>query len=250
MLFADMVHLYESYGVRIRSSMSPYLLEKISNHPDEDGQATYLIENGVNISHLGGGIGMSEVALVEDLGRTIAPRNVFGVGCSFGWSTIALALAFPAARVVAIDAGWGEGKRGIEFTNRIAADRGLNCKAVLASSPQDVPAVATGELDGPIDFVFVDGDHRNEAQTRDFLAVKPFCAPDAVYMFHDVMLCGMLPSFQEIWSHLPGYVPRILTRTLTGIGVIAPASAPAPLHKLLQAYCDPFCSQGFKQIHV
>lgn len=239
MLFARLVELYESRGVGIRSSISPFFLEKISNHPDEDGLATYLIEEGKNIAFAGGGIGMSEVGLLEDMGQLIAPRRVFGIGCSFGWSTIALALAFPRAKVVAIDAGWGEGVRGVAFTNELARAHGLNVTAKIASSPEGVAPTVAAEFDGPIDFVFVDADHTDKAQYADFQAVRPHCAPDAVYLFHDVLLCGMTQSFERIWRDLGNeYRPRILTRTLTGMGVLTRASADPRLERLLDTYVD------------
>ena len=64
MIFAKLVDLYASYGFQIRSSMSPFLLSKISNSPAEDGTFTYAIKDGVNIGHSGGGISGSEVSLV------------------------------------------------------------------------------------------------------------------------------------------------------------------------------------------
>ncbi|MCM0022022.1 MAG: class I SAM-dependent methyltransferase, partial [Tagaea sp.] len=211
MLFSRLVELYESCGVGIRSSVSPFFLEKISNHPDFDGLATYLIENGENIASSGGGIGMSEVGLLEDLGQLISPRRIFGIGCSFGWSTIALAMAFPKAKVVVIDVGWGEGFRGVDFTNDLARAHGLNVVAKIAKSPDGVAPTIAEEFDGPVDFVFIDAEHTDKAQYADFTAVRPHCAPGAVYLFHDVLLCGMTQSFLQMWRDLgeTAYRPRL-----------------------------------------
>lgn len=239
MLFSRLVELYESQGVGIRSSISPFFLEKISNHPDEDGLATYLIEKGKNIAFAGGGIGMSEVGLLEDMGQLIAPRRIFGIGCSFGWSTIALAMAFPRAKVVAIDVGWGEGVRGVEFTNNVARAAGLNVVAKIAGSPEGVAPTIAEEFDGPVDFVFVDADHTDKAQYADFQAVRPHCTPGAIYLFHDVLLCGMTQSFTQIWRDLGNaYRPRILTRTLTGMGILTRQADDPRLERLLDTYVE------------
>ena len=63
----------------------------------------------MRIRHSGGGISLSEVALMEDIGQVYAPKRIFAIGCSFGWSTLALAMAMPKAKIVAIDIGLGIG---------------------------------------------------------------------------------------------------------------------------------------------
>jgi predicted O-methyltransferase YrrM len=244
MLFSRLVELYENQGLGVRSSISPFFVKKISHQPDEDGIFTYLIAQGRNVAYMGGGINMSEVGLLEDIGRLIEPRRIFGIGCSFGWSTIALALAFPKAKVVAIDAGWGEGVRGVEFTNHLARAHGLNVVARIASSPEGVAPTIAEEFDGPVDFVFIDADHTDKAQYADFQAVFPHCAPDAVYLFHDVLLCGMSESFARIGQDLgTAYRSRLLTRTSSGIGTLTRADGDPRLERLLDTYIDRYALQ-------
>lgn len=240
MIFAKLVDLYAGYGFQIRSSMSPFLLTKISNSPAEDGTFTYAIKDGVNIGHSGGGISLSEVALMEDIGQVYAPKRIFAIGCSFGWSTLALAMAMPGAKIVAIDIGLGMGKDGLALTNRIATEKSYNVTGVLGASPADVPAAVASHLDGPVDMVFIDADHTNEAQSADFEGILPFCAPDAVFVFHDVVVCQMLDSFKAIAAKMPGHKPRILTRTASGMGILVPHGKLPELHRVLDAYCDPF----------
>jgi predicted O-methyltransferase YrrM len=240
MLFVDLVELYARYGFAIRSSISPFLLTKLSNSPADDGTFTYAIRDGVNIGHSGGGISLSEVAFLEDLGRVYRPRRIFAIGCSFGWSTIALAKAMPGARVTAIDIGLGMGKDGLALTNRIAGENRLAVTAVLGASPGDVPKIVAAHLDGPVDLVFIDADHTDEAQLADFEGIVPHCAPDAVYLFHDVMVCHMLESFKRIAAAMPGHAPRILSRTASGMGTLVPRDMSADVHRIFEAYCDPF----------
>jgi hypothetical protein len=239
-LFVKLIDLYAKYGFQIRSSISPFLLTKLSNRVEEDGTFTYAIKEGSNIGCSGGGISLSEVALVEDIGAVYSPKRIFAIGCSFGWSTFALSLAMPGAKIVAIDIGLGLGKEGLALTNRIAGENNMPVIGVLGASPDDVPATFGAHFNAPIDMVFIDADHTNEAQTADFEGIRPFCAPDAVYMFHDVMVCKMLESFKTIAASMPCHKPRILTRTASGIGILTPRDSHRELHKVLDAYCDPF----------
>jgi predicted O-methyltransferase YrrM len=240
MLFVKLVELYGRYGFTIRSSISPFLLTKLSLNSAEDGTFTYAFREGTNIGNLGGGINMSEVALIEDIGQVLAPTRIFAIGCSFGWSTLALAMAMPKAKIVAIDIGMGNGKEGLALTNQIARENGFDVTGVLGSSPDDLAATVAAHFDAPIDMVFIDADHTNEAQSKDFFGIRPHCTQDAVDMFHDVMVCQMLPSFKEIAAATPTHKARVLTRTASGIGVVAPKDSHADLHRVLDAYCDPY----------
>jgi predicted O-methyltransferase YrrM len=240
MLFVKLVELYGRYGFTIRSSMSPFLLTKLSLNSAEDGTFTYAFREGTNIGNLGGGINMSEVGLIEDIGQVYTPKRIFAIGCSFGWSTLALALAMPKAKIVAIDIGMGNGKEGLALTNQIARENGFDVTGVLGSSPGDLAATVAQHFDAPIDMVFIDADHTNEAQSADFAGIRPHCASDALYMFHDVMVCQMLPSFKAIAASMPTHKPRVLSRTASGIGILAPLDGNAALHGVLDAYCDPY----------
>jgi predicted O-methyltransferase YrrM len=240
MLFVKLVDLYGRYGFKIRSSMSPFLLTKLSLNSAEDGTFTYAFREGTNIGNLGGGINMSEVGLIEDIGQVYTPKRIFAIGCSFGWSTLALAMAMPKAKIVAIDIGMGNGKEGLALTNQIAQENGFDVTGVLGSSPGDLAATVAAHFAEPIDMVFVDADHTNEAQNADFAGIRPHCAPDALYMFHDVMVCQMLPSFKSIAAAMPTHKPRVLSRTASGIGILAPLDGSPALHGVLDAYCDPY----------
>src|SRR5215471_15565442 len=66
---------------------------------------TWLMKDNQNFTQ-GLGISMQEVYFLECLFAVFHPTNVFAIGNSFGWSTLALALLNPQAKVVAIDAGY------------------------------------------------------------------------------------------------------------------------------------------------
>jgi hypothetical protein len=73
MLFGRLVELHGRFGFTIRSSISPFLLTKLSLNSAEDGTFTYAFREGTNTGNLGGGINMSGVALIEDIGHVLAP---------------------------------------------------------------------------------------------------------------------------------------------------------------------------------
>src|SRR6266567_1346904 len=108
-----------------------------------------LISTGLNPCHFGNLLQANFTWFIKD-GKSLT--NGFVIGNSAGWSSFALALLNPASRVVAIDAGFDENAlEGLAFTNRVAAEEGLELRAVKAVSPDDVAAVAAAHMTGPID---------------------------------------------------------------------------------------------------
>ena len=111
-----------------------------------------------------------------------------------------MSLLLPESRIVAMDTGLDETSRyGLGLTNRMAACAGLqNLRAVQGVSPQDVAAVVDSELDGRVDFTFIDGLHTNEQVVLDFQAIALKAAKDAVYLFHDVHLLILYDGIRRI----------------------------------------------------
>ncbi len=240
MVFLDLLDLYAEEGYTVRTSIGVFLPPTFAGDMMPDGYFTYIYKDGVNWGSGGGGISLSEIYFFETVGAHKPAKRIFGIGCSFGWSTLALALSNPGSKSVAIDIGWGTSTNGLEVTNRIAARAGLNVKAVLGASPEAVPGVMAQEFDGPIDLVFIDGEHNNAAQSRDFDAVLPYLAEDAVILFHDVYMCGMSESLAEIAARMPNHETRILSRTASGIGAMVPKKGHEGLRRAVGAFVDPF----------
>jgi predicted O-methyltransferase YrrM len=241
MLFAKLVGIYQQAGFAIRSSISPFMLTKISNVSHEDGTFTYIVKDGANYGANGGGISMSEVYLIDSLASVFKPATVFGIGCSFGWSSVALAVANPGAKVVAIDIAEGTSAPGLDLTNEIAKRHALNLSGHIGRSPEDVAPIVERELGGRIDLVFIDADHHDEPQYADFRAVVPYCHPGTVYLFHDVIICQTLASFKRIAAEMPSHEAAILTRTASGIGALIPKSGSPELRATIAAFADTFC---------
>ena len=115
----------------------------------------------------------------QERGGGAEPRrrsiNVFCIGNSFGYSTLALALAFgPRARIVALDAHETRNGKdsmvasGTNLTRRLAKLQGLNVRVHVGVSPFEVGsglrhermAYAPGQdRAGGIDLAFIDGAH-------------------------------------------------------------------------------------------
>lgn len=242
MVFHDLIDLYAREGFVVGGAVSPFLHPELNPNAGKDLTFMYIHRDGENRAVSGGGISLSEVYFIETLGAARPAKRVFGIGCSFGWSTFALALANPDAKVVAIDIAHGTSAEGLDLTNAIAKRNGLNVKGVLARSPEGVAPVVEAEFDGPLDLVFIDALHTDEAQLADFEAVKPHLAPDAVVMFHDVFLCSMTASFSEIARRAPTHDAHLLSRTASGIGVLLPKDATPAQRQAVAGFRDPFAA--------
>lgn len=194
----------------------------------------------------GWGMPWGELTVLEWLGDGWQPESIFIIGNAFGWSTVAMRLAFPWSRLLAIDSG-GEGKEGragIDLTNKILTGLGGG-QAMLATSPQDVPA-AVEKLGGSISLAFIDGLHTIEQQALDFAAIQPFLASDHLVLFHDVLWTKqerdprfhLEIGFQKIAATYPGR-SAILSRTTVGIAVVWSAGMDAIGHRLTHMFVQP-----------
>jgi tetratricopeptide (TPR) repeat protein len=185
--------------------------------------------------HTGAGLALTEIQLLEGL---LAEHggHCLVVGNGFGWSAVALGLILDGrGRVVVLDAcvEGEDGVVGIDVTNAIAREHGLDLEAVRGASPSDVPHVVASRLDGRLDIVLVDSLHTDEQQAVDYEAIRPYCHTATLVLFHDVVNWRLTDSFAAI-AALDGRESLLLHGTPSGMGVLFPSGAPyAPL---LQAF--------------
>ena len=224
--------LYRRRGFSLLSGLNPTYFDGHNN-----ANFTWLIKNGESWTN-GLGIALQEVYFLETLFADFHPRRVLIIGNSFGWSALAIALANPGARVIAMDAGFDQNSlKGIELTNELAADAGLKLRAVKGVSPQDVAFVAR-EFGGAVDFAFIDGLHNNEQVLLDWRAIHQVAAPDAVFLFHDVYAWNLHDGIGRIRAE-SGLDVKMLMATPSGMALAYPAALESTLAPALSVFAPP-----------
>jgi hypothetical protein len=209
-----LTELYESRGIQISTGLNPC---HFGNLPS--AAFTWFIRDGESLTN-GLGIAMQEVYFLECLFARLKPRSIFIVGNSAGWSSFALALLNPQARCVAIDAGFDRNAlEGLDFTNRVAAEEGLDLRAVKAVSPEGVAGVVAEHLTAKIDFAFIDGYHSVEQVVRDFTALSEHADPACVYLFHDVHEFKLGPGIAKNAAR-SGLASDLLLGTPSGMAIL------------------------------
>jgi hypothetical protein len=213
-ILARLVSLYEKRGIEISTGLNP---SHFSDYPL--APFTWFIREGKSLTN-GLGISLQEIYFLECLFARFHPQRPFVIGNSAGWSTLALALANPAATVLAIDAGFDtRSLEGIELTNSIAQDEGLKVRVVKAVSPMDVDEIVRRYGAGPIDFAFVDGLHTVEQIEKDFDAIRANASADCAYLFHDVQTCNLHEGIERIAAK-SGLVRHLLLGTSSGMVIM------------------------------
>jgi Methyltransferase domain len=200
-VLARLARLYESRGIQISTGLNPSHFGGFPMAP-----FTWFIKDGASLTN-GLGIALQEVYFLECLFEGFHPQRIFAIGNSSGWSTVAVALLNPSARVVAIDACFDQNSlEGIEFTNRVAAEEGLSACAVKGVSPSDVAPLIRERRLAPIECVLIDGYHSIAQVEIDFDAVRPFAAPHCVWLFTTcrASICTRASSESPLSPDWPG----------------------------------------------
>lgn len=152
-----------------------------------------------------------------------------------------MALCFPNAKIVALDAGV-EGKdnmQGIELTNHIANEEGFNTIVEYGFSPQNTKEIVEKHFGNEkIDFVFIDGLHTNEQLLKDFYGVLDFCHKETLFLYHDVINWKMEKAFMEIKDYLTNYNSMLLYRTTSGMGVSMPKSISSDIQNVFLSFTE------------
>lgn len=238
--YRHLIELYRKRGFEIASGLSPAHFKGW-----REVAFTWLMKQGKPVT-LNLGIAQQELFLLLQIFADWQPRRVFIVGNSFGWSTLALALMLPEARVVALDAAMTpDTEAGLALTNLIAKEEKLNAIAVKGLSPQDVGKTVENYLGGPVDFALIDGNHTVQSALADFRALRQLATPDCLYLFHDVVnfrLQDAVKSAQsesglagQLLSATPSGIAALFDRTHCNAGVQATLAAFAPSREALEA---------------
>jgi Methyltransferase domain len=233
-IIARLASLYESRGVHISTGLNP---SHFGNFPL--APFTWFFKNGESVTN-GLGIALQEIYFLECLFAQFQPKHLFAIGNSAGWSTLALALLNPTARVLAIDAGFDRNaQHGIGFTNRIADEEGLPACVVAGRSPADVSHALHAAAMVPVDFAFIDGYHSDAQVQLDFRAVRAHATLDCVYLFHDVASFALHRGIAQI-ARESGLVAQLLLGTTSGMAIVyEPARCPLALGDIAPFIASP-----------
>lgn len=240
----DLIQLYEKNGFEVQSSLSPL------HFPGFDHAYlpfSYIYLNG-KLMCKGGGLAISELMFVDCVTSIINPQNIFIIGNSFGWTTLALGLMCPSSRVVAIDmCPRPDEAYGIEVTNKMGRQIKAEILAVKAKSPDNVLEVVKNNFDDGIDLVLIDGGHTPEQQMADFKACQALADKKCIYLFHDVINFQMVDSFVEIAKQNDYLLSSILFRTPSGMAISYPKEYYDRLASTVHAFTE--SDQRVKKLH-
>jgi predicted O-methyltransferase YrrM len=227
-VFLQLRRLYKAHAdIEITTDVNSHLALNLRS-----SAFTQYHRNGELLTHHSG-ISLSELMFLESFCRCVEPKNIFIIGNGMGWSTLGLSLINPHSRVVCI-----EPEVGIELTNSIAEAAGLDCKVVQGFSPQDNRAVISGHFAGLPDLVLVDALHDDINVRVDFDSLFEICGPGCSYVFHDVLMFGMVNAIEAIHQsvkHLE-MTKWVLTSTSSGMAILAPGNIPERARELLSAF--------------
>lgn len=207
-ILARLIAMYRASGFEPMTGYSTHFFGGYQAAPF----TTFIHDKTISGCH---GLALQEIMFLEGFREFIDPQRILVIGNSYGWSTLALALMYPKARVVGIDPV----EAGNALTNDIARRENLNAVAVQGLSPQDVGAICSEHLKGPCDLVLIDAVHTDQAMLADFRAASAASHDGTVYVFHDVLSFGMLNAYHLIRKEraLSG---QLLTRTPSGMAVL------------------------------
>jgi len=232
-VIVDLVTLYESAGFGVRTNLA---IHHFPGQRHAEITFTHLFGPNGRIGNMSG-IAFAEIAFFEALCERAQPRSIFIVGNAFGWSTLALGLINPNAKVVAIDHCPTPAQTlGLQLTNALAKLAGLDARALKGESPNDVAAICGRAFTAPIDLVFIDGEHTPAQLAADFLACRHVAGPDCVYVFHDIVDTGTLGSFLGVTQAQPDLSSFMLMRTPSGMGLSYPKSRGPLLDPVVRAF--------------
>lgn len=171
----------------------------------------------------GGGFSLSDALLFTGLSRLDPkPEGVFIIGNAFGLSTFVIADLFPETTVDVIDAESEGGDNGLgsQITRDIARELFPNVRLTTGFSPLDLPKAFRLPS---YQLLFVDGLHTNRQMVSDFQGMLPRMDKSAIVIFHDVVLCRMLPAWERVreLGKEGGFIPFELGFTSFGLTALA-----------------------------
>jgi len=145
----------------------------------------------------------------------LRPQTVVEIGVADGGSLAAFAhAAAPDARLIGIDPEPSPTAQAL-IRSHMRPDQTLEIMGCPSSE-------AIPSLSGPVDFVFIDGDH--DAAGGDLIMVRPLVRPGGWIAFHDIVPDRGVPGIDSgtvprLWSRLDGARTWIEYPDQAGFGI-------------------------------
>lgn len=127
----------------------------------------------------------SEILRLLEAVRGLRPQRLCEIGSAEGGTLFLFSrMADPAARIVSIDIAYSPARRRA-FPRFAQAGQTLSCVEADSQRPETARHVQE-LLGGPLDFLFIDGDHRYTGVARDFELYSPRVRAGGLIGFHDI----------------------------------------------------------------
>jgi predicted O-methyltransferase YrrM len=135
--------------------------------------------------------------LLYHMTRSLAPQSAIELGTNIGLSAAYLATGMAhngTGRLTTLEAS----EIRLQLARHVFDDLGLNNVATVPGYFADT-LIPTLEEVGPVDFAFVDGDHREESTLGYFDTISGYTAGGGVFMFDDIRWSdGMFRAWSQI----------------------------------------------------
>lgn len=146
----------------------------------------------------------SEILALAKVVADLQPRNILEIGTARG-GTLLVWASLAKARVISCDLVHFPCQKPLL---EALPPPGSNCQIKLLTGDSHTPEMkqrVIDELNGEkVDFLFIDGDHREDGVTADYLNYKDLVRPGGLIAFHDIVESQPLPTNQvyHLWKKL------------------------------------------------
>jgi len=208
-IISSLVRVYKKYNCKIIGGYSGHSTEK------KDILFNFVIKRNTILS-TSGSLSNNEFFTFYNLSFYLKPKNILIIGNSYGVSAVFLSLLFPDSNLVAIDK---YRTKGIEFTNKLLSHLKGKKIALKGDSPNDVKSIVKENFsNNKVDLVLIDALHTNKAQIDDYEAILPFLSSSSVVVFHDVINCNLIDSYNFLKQKY-NFNGFLLTKTCSGMAI-------------------------------
>jgi predicted O-methyltransferase YrrM len=145
--------------------------------------------------------------------KRFKPYNILELGTSLGLTTLYMAKANPAARLVTFE--------GCPQTAQIAREnfknQGVSNVEIVVGNIDDTLPDALKRFPDGIDYAYFDANHRYEPTVRYFEECLPYSHNDSVFIFDDIYWSQ---EMTQAWTHIKSHPKVTLTVDLFWIGLV------------------------------